>query len=478
MAIISAGVIMNLVTAVLFFAVALWLGRSAESTVVGRVMTGGPAWTAGVQTGDKFTRVNDRSVRTFIDVGLATALSWDETIPMTGYRADGSRLEVELTPDSSGQRRTVGIFPINGVTLGSATKKRERAVRLGTPSAAVADQLKPGDKLIGIRVLPGETPSDPEGAADAETPTIDVVSFVDYLDAVGRYPDRPIEFTFLRPEEMDEEPEPDDERVSVIVGPTRMRTLGFQVTAQPISAIQAGSPAEKAGLQVGDQLSKVNGLAVGPEIDPLRLPNLFFESAGEPIDVEVVRTVGRVAKEVVLSVTPQERPGWIARPITGSEPLDIPALGAAFYLNPVITDVTPGGPADKAELKANDKIVSATFFPPPPADGEEAGKPVEVPFENDDVMNWNPFAYIFARTQELPDHDLALTVEREGEATPIVVKLKPAQAEDWFFPVRGFILPSDSIDRQSESAAAALQDGLKETRKVVEQMYLTLGSLL
>ncbi|NNJ28112.1 site-2 protease family protein [Alienimonas chondri] len=486
MAIISAGVIMNLLTAVLFFAIALWMGLYASPSIIGRVTTGGPAWTAGVESGDKLTRVNDSSVRTFTDLGLATALSRGDTLPMSGYRADGTRLEVELIPDDSGTRRTAGLAPTLGLTMGAVSKDDASVVGVGTPAEAVGDKLQTGDVLIAARVLPEQSDADAEPDADADldadaalpTNPMPLEQFKDYLNVVGPYVDRPIEFTVRRPNADD--PDADPEEFTVTVGPMAVRTFGLRVTAQPIAAIQAGSPAEAAGLRVGDELLKVDGREIGPEIDPLRLPNLLFERAGEPVEIEIVRTGEGGGPQVVpLTIIPEAKPGWVSRPSSGSEPLDVPALGVAFFLNPVLTDVTPDGPAAEAGLKANDKIVSATFTAPK-ATGEAkpAHEPIKIPFENADSKAWNPFAYVFTLAQELPTDTIQLTVERAGEPKPITVTLKPTPADDWFFPTRGFRLQLDQIERKSDSAADALGDGLKETRTVVEQMYLTLGSLL
>ena len=58
MAIISAGVIMNVITAVFFFAIAFGSGIDTTDRVVGSVQVGMPAWEEGVQPGDTLTGIN------------------------------------------------------------------------------------------------------------------------------------------------------------------------------------------------------------------------------------------------------------------------------------------------------------------------------------------------------------------------------------------------------------------------------------
>ena len=477
MAIISAGVIMNLLTAVLFFAIAMGLGMKALPTTVGRVTTGGPAWTAGVEAGDRLERVGGRRVETFSDVALATALSWGDTLRLEGTRADGSKLDVVLDPDDTGSRRTAGLIYGQGLTLGMGPPGDDAVVAEGTPAEGLADRLKPGDVLVAARPLPAEASEDAEDAGEPAAEPVPLESFVDYLNVVGAFADRPIEFTVRRPAEEGDDVASGDETFAVVVPPNPVREFGLRVSAQPIAAIRAGSPAEKAGLRVGDELRTVDGRKVDQEIDPLRLPNLFYELAGEAVPIEVVRTgEGGGPKVVPLTITPQPRPGWVSRPAFGTEPLDVPAIGVAFHLNPIISDVAPGGPAAKAGLKANDKIVLAKFTPPASGDGAEQPKPFEIPFEDEEVDDWNPWAYVFTLAQERPRDTLELTVERDGKKR--TVRLAPTAATDWYFPVRGLRLPPDRLDRQSDSAADALADGLSETRTSVEQMYLTLASLM
>ena len=58
MAIISAGVIMNVIFA-FAVAVGLQIGVKENPCVVGRLLPGEPAWTAGLRTGDEIVRIGD-----------------------------------------------------------------------------------------------------------------------------------------------------------------------------------------------------------------------------------------------------------------------------------------------------------------------------------------------------------------------------------------------------------------------------------
>ncbi len=65
MIIISAGVVMNVITGVIFAAIAFGYGVSYSPAIVGGVMPGGPAWQAGIEPGGKVV-----SVGTFSDENM------------------------------------------------------------------------------------------------------------------------------------------------------------------------------------------------------------------------------------------------------------------------------------------------------------------------------------------------------------------------------------------------------------------------
>ena len=75
MAIISAGVIMNLITGLLFFACAYGLGVGTEQPIVGLVQVGLPAWEAGMEPGDRIRRINGDTISSFEDIILSVALA-------------------------------------------------------------------------------------------------------------------------------------------------------------------------------------------------------------------------------------------------------------------------------------------------------------------------------------------------------------------------------------------------------------------
>ena len=74
-------------------------------------------------------------------------------------------------------------------------------------------------------------------------------------------------------------------RVTATLPPNHFVDFGFRLTIGPIASIQAGSPADKAGFRKGDRIVKVDG----QDFDPMRLPDLCYEHAGQAMTFEVER---------------------------------------------------------------------------------------------------------------------------------------------------------------------------------------------
>jgi membrane-associated protease RseP (regulator of RpoE activity) len=75
MAIVSAGVIMNLIFAFLLFMVVFMIGKEEIGTRIGLVRPDTPAERAGLQPGDRIKQINGRDMLEFMDVTMAVMLA-------------------------------------------------------------------------------------------------------------------------------------------------------------------------------------------------------------------------------------------------------------------------------------------------------------------------------------------------------------------------------------------------------------------
>ncbi|RPG19873.1 MAG: hypothetical protein CBB69_004190 [Phycisphaera sp. TMED9] len=130
MVVVSAGVAMNILTAIIMFMIAFMVGVRFESPVVGQVQPGSPATTAiplvdgvppGIEPGDRITRVDDSKVLTFSDMMIASAMS----VPGKPLQIEVDReghdapliFEVEPTYDEIANLRMIGVAPASSAQL-------------------------------------------------------------------------------------------------------------------------------------------------------------------------------------------------------------------------------------------------------------------------------------------------------------------------------------------------------------------------
>ena len=120
MVIISAGVIMNLLLAVVLFVVAFGIGVKFEAPVVGSLQLGGPGERAGLMPGDTITNVNGTPVSTFKDVDVSAAMAKPDSALLLEWTRDGQVLEASVQPEV-GPRGLLsfGIMPAASATLRS-----------------------------------------------------------------------------------------------------------------------------------------------------------------------------------------------------------------------------------------------------------------------------------------------------------------------------------------------------------------------
>ncbi len=112
MAIISAGVIMNLISALLFATVAFLIGVNQNPTIVGGVMAGSAAWQAGIRADDEVLEVAGHKVGHFRRM-TQEVVTGDlaHGIPLLIKRPGIEKpLEIVVKPEQLGGAPRIGVF--------------------------------------------------------------------------------------------------------------------------------------------------------------------------------------------------------------------------------------------------------------------------------------------------------------------------------------------------------------------------------
>ena len=450
MAIISAGVIMNVITGTIFFVLAFRSGVDTIAAVVGDVQVGMPAWQAGIETGDRITGMNGRRVDDFNDILRGTALS-QGSISIEGIRPDGETFEVVVQPDTSGTRRRIGISPgLSLEVLPTPDPKAFPVAYPGTPAAAAG--FEPGDVITHVDDAPVE-------------------SYAELVDILWEHRDEALDVQVKRA------PEEGDSRVTATVelAPAHFRTLGLRMDIGKIQAVRRGSPADDAGIEPGDRIAAVDELRVGQDLDPMKLPDYFGERAGEPVNLTLIREVeGSAPQDVEVTLEPRDRGSWTEPPLFPESPISIPSIGVAYHMIPTVFSVDEGSPAAEAGIRARDTIESLDFVRTDPA---------MVDAFQDDVftieIGENNWAYAFWLMQnKAASRTVRVHLKSADNEESRTVELTPQETEDWNLPTsRGLRLFTEGERRQADNLASAVTMGWNHAVNSMVDIYLTLRNL-
>lgn len=452
MAIISAGVIMNLITGWMFFSYAFQVGVEEIGTEVGEVVVGMPAWTYGIRPGDTIMKINGRKTREYSDIVRGVALSSGE-LEIEARRPTGETYTVHIAPDKSGDRRQLGV----GSSL--ALKVHDRALqtsRPGSPAEAVGFQA--GDQITEINGTP-------------------VTNWTEVVPLLQEKRAEPLQLTISRIPQKDS-PESSRTSLSVTLPPQPVKTLGIRLELGKITTIRENSPASRSGLQVGDRLVKINGQDVGLHLDPQSLPLYFYENRNTPIPVQIQREVAGGAPEMHdLTVTADDTLPGIEPAFRPGSPMSIPSLGLAFQFLPTIRAVDEGGPAALAGIKPGAVLAAVKFKKRSDAGKDHLGDQ-DVVVQIDNKNKDGSWAYALWLLQMAEVRDIAITIKDDASSPAHDVALIPAAEPQQFQPtLRGLELSQLTRIRKAISFGDSLEMGTRKAIDSITEVYLTIRSL-
>ncbi len=455
MAIISAGVIMNIITGLLFFAIAFHSGVESKPARIGGVRVGNPAWRAGLRTGDQITVINGRRASEYVDIMVGVALT-SGTVDLQGITENDKKpFHAKLTPDSSETRRLIGVTANKDIRLVPMLRADGPVAFPGMPADGAG--FRDGDRIVKV----GDQP---------------VKSFPELQSLLIARRDETLDFVVERrskPEHPVLEAAP-PELVTIQVGPNRFRNLGLSMDIEKIVSIQDDSPAARVGLKTGDKIVEVDGQAVGHTLNPVDLGDYFQSHHGQPVKVVVMDGVTK--KE--FEITPLDRSGWVDHCDFRTSPLSVPSIGIAFQITSQVLKVEPGSPAD-GKIAPNERITAVELFLPPGAEpdgyGDKNGKMKT--FEVSDGAEGTIWAQAYWMMQLAATRHARLTVSGGGKTR--VVELEPTRDPNRtsFFPDRGFILRDEGIIQKADSMGTALTMAAHHSSSKMLEVYLTLRSL-
>lgn len=452
MAIISAGVIMNIIFAFVLATAAYMIGVKESPCVVGSAIPGLPAWTAGLQPGDRVLRIGDVENPRFRDLRSTVVLGnhGAEGVPFVVERPGVKEpIHLALHPD-----REKGLAPMVGITGARTLTLRSNPVAAILPLSQETEGFKAGDVVQKLDDVEIHSP----------------VEFEQYL-ALHPGP-ASIQVTVARetkPATKTEKAETEERTIALPARP--MVGLGLVMEFGPIVAVQDGSPAATAGFKVGDVLTELNGNPIG---DPMTLSERLIPDIGKTVQL----TVERQGKPVQLDVAVR-KPLSIDDPLLEAMPID--SLGLAYSISNKIAATLPDSPAAKTDLKPGDVIDEARFTGLKSVKVKIGGKEKNVEFptkpflftKNEKGKTQAVWTDLIVSLQNLPrGASIQLTLADERQVT-----LDPYETPNEFNPDRGLQFTELQDVVQADSLSQAMHFGSNEAVDALTQVYRFLRAL-
>ncbi|RMF82870.1 MAG: PDZ domain-containing protein [Planctomycetota bacterium] len=342
MIVVSAGVVFNLLLAVVLLTWVYLAGKSVIAPVVGPIMPDSPVY-GKLLPGDEIVSIDGRRVRSFKDVIIGGIVGGDEV--RVRVKRDGVLLPDEIVVPTefnpAAQLRVLNIPPAISLRLA----KDGRPVD-GLPA------LKKGDVLTHVEGRP-------------------IRSMMEVYDAFAASDGKPVRLTVERtdPDNPDAPPKSVEcyARPVLRVAPSALRVgrpptpedadsahiLGFR-RLQEIVDVVPGEPAEQAGMRPGDVILRW-GTVANPTYS--EIVKGIHANPGREVPVTVLRD----GQTVDLTVTPTAPASLFGE--------SKPRIGAMFEnlfgyaAEPIVADVAPDTPAAALQMPRGSRIVAIDDAP-------------------------------------------------------------------------------------------------------------------
>ena len=269
--------------------------------------------------------------------------------------------------------------------------------------------------------------------------------------------------------------EGDNEKVELIstqVPVNPMRTLGFSVQWLPISAIKKGSPAEAAGLKIGDEIVAINGLPRGDLLTvDQRMIQLTRDAGESRVELEIKRD-GASSKVSVVPVIPKLTPD-----LGPNKPVAIDTIGVAIPINLTVESVEPGGAAAASGLQVGDQLISVEYL----LTDEQKNDDAYINLADDPVVNFKDDTTSWAEVSNLlqvleAGTEIKFNLKRDQIEQSLT--MKTIASEEFFQGKRGITLTIMQKHYQSETWPDAFKYGFYQVCNDATRVGKTLAKLV
>ncbi len=465
LAIICAGVAMNFLFAIVCATTAYMVGVEEAAPSVGNIVPGSPAWTAGLETGDKILTINGEPARVFTDISMAMVGSEDGVT--LSIDRNGETIEKTVVP----RKRDGDLAPMIGVgslpTLNLASETTPVDPALGKYYVNdILEALKqPNLRIVGL---------------DGRT----VNSYAEYMDAQLKFFDRSVHMQFMFEDG-------GEKSVLATIPAIPMKEIGVRFKMGKITTILPGSDAEKKGIVPGDSIRSVDDVA---DFDPLKLPQIILRKVNaeqKTVKLDLVTASGE-EKSVEIELLPERiipNLGFLSM----KDPVASTALGLAWEVDPTITAIAPAAAEAAPKLPIGGKIVAVKLLNALPilnknsfsaSDPEGVqfggvGEKVDIPYIFSVMLQASP-PMKDTKAEGKPDKEMAVRLQIEdAEGGTKTFDVPVYDSQDWFSTDRGFVWATEKALVKIDDFGEAVKlgtDKMIESSMAVFRFLQALGS--
>lgn len=457
MAIISAGVVMNLIFSVIFATIAFRIGVNYQPPVIGQTLPGSPAHIANLD-GAEIVSINGRNTTN----SYYTFQHFVEEIILNGnerpidlevqYSTPGKSsapIKKTVTPTLNLNPEFPDIASVGASSAASNELGKNGALK-GQAAAAATPPLGEGDRVVSINGQPIE-------------------DLTDMRTVLAMVPDQPV--TMIVERSAAEGREKTLETVEVHVPTNAVVDFGLMMELGPIVAIQDDSPAKNSDLQVGDIIDSIDG---EPTPDAPQVPWLLLQAARKnaPVRLGIRRpSTANGPQTTEVTLTPRLPARY---QLHGNTLAALDGLGVVVQVTNRIRAVEADGAAAEAGLQAGDLIVGARF------ELDEETKKDPFFRGTEDVVFAAGFVgwlNVYDAAQMIrPPQAIKLSVERDGKDLSVTVM--PRVSTTRFTANRGILPNLMEHTYQAEAWWEALQLGADRTYRDMGRVLQMLEKLV
>lgn len=452
MVIISAGVVMNLITSVLFAAIAFGFGVKYQPAIIGQTIPGFPAWEAGLEPGGRIVSaggIKDDQKLHFMDMtGEILKASLDNPtapVSVTVQYGDETRDYDLKTRESTEtpKRRLIGIGPPVAAKLNE--------VITAIPNSAAEDVLTAENRDSEVVAVDGEKL--------VANPVVGVplANSIQQIFAVKR--EQPVTLTLRK----------DDSEQQVTLPPQHVRGIGLTFSPGKVAGLVEDGPAAKAGVQVGDRI--VGFGADGTAASAIDLPGLVYSTEGT-IQLKLERGEGDAKQSIDVSITPTVKP-FSSTPFSGSSgQVELASLGLSYRPEPIVMSVDP----EVTNLETGDRIKRISVIWPDDETREKVElavgeKTVEKLIEGWEINDQNNFVSLIELFQMLPvGTEVDMKAVRGDQQAVVAAQGKIVEEENYWYE-RGVAFSGVTLIHKADSLGEAFSLGFRESQRKLGEVF-------